>query len=437
MSDAAGTPTENDPQSWQPDWVIELPDAPVVTLADADKDEFIHHLFDFMRQELDYGHSSQTRFLQSDGQPQRVDEWKLNTADGHELPRLWVISQPDIKGQNTSEPGALHLYVAGQSVDADADADIWRQGVAAALAHMGSRLAVDWVAIIAQALPSGLLNGQRLSETTTSAGIEFSILNGGIAEDMSVAMPEVGLMTSQFVHWPIQVRGSTACFTWMNDGDVITMQRLRTVTALLSLWWDRCWVLREGPRKSGVTFADARGKLMGNAWQPVSTDDIRSTAGAPIAVPGWLESAEGVLKTKRLLRDALLMHHEGLALRRDHPSMALVCFTAAIEAVAQVNKKPEKCPECGSTLSSRARFDEAVQSVLSAEQSSYLSDAYGTRGRSGTVHLSRLHGIEVQANSSGRMSLFVTDAPFHFTHGTVAVAQDASRSLLLRELGVD
>src|SRR5712671_5546402 len=102
MSDDAGSPIENDPQSWQPDWVIDLPETPVVTVADGQKDEFIHHLFDFMRQEYDHGYSSQTRYIGSNDQ--RVAEWKLNTADDHELPRLWVIS----------ESGTLRLYVVGQ-----------------------------------------------------------------------------------------------------------------------------------------------------------------------------------------------------------------------------------------------------------------------------------------------------------------------------------
>ena len=251
-----------------------------------------------------------------------------------------------------------------------------------------------------------------------------------------MVMPEVGVMTSQFVHWPIQVQGSTTCFSWADDGDVTTMERLRVVTALLSLWWDRCWILREGPRRSGTTFAGSRGKLMGSSWESVKADDPRSSAGTPIAIPDWLEAAEEAVKKKRLLRDAVQMHYEGLSLRRDHASMALVCFTAAIETVAQVNKKPDKCPECKMTLGSRQRFDEAVKSVLNDEQAAHLTEAYGARGRSGTVHLSRLHGIELQANSLGRASIFVPDEPFDFTYGTVPAAQEASRTLLLQKLGV-
>lgn len=427
----------NDPSQWQPGWVIELSETPVVTLADAAKDEFFHHLFDFMRQEFDYGHSSQTRFVESGGQHQRVDEWKLNTGDDRELPRLWVISESDKADKNTATPGALHLCVAGQADNSEEEADVWRQGVVAALARMGSRQTVDWVAIITQALPSDVLNGQRLSEPATVGGMEFSILDGCIADDISTVMPDVGLMVGQFVHWPIQIEGSVTCFKWMNDGDVTTMQRLRVVTALLSLWWNRCWVLREGPRKRGTTFAGAPGKLMGNAWQPVDSDDLRCSTGVPIAVPDWLGSAESAFnRAGRRLRDAVLMHHEGLALRRDHPSMALVSFVATIETVAQVHKNPERCETCDNVLGSRERFERAVQPVVSPDQAEYLSKAYSMSGRSGTVHQSRLHGIETRANSMGRMSLFVPDEPLHFTYGTVAAAQEASRALLLRELQV-
>jgi len=153
---------ENDPPSWQSDWVIELPEHPVVPLADVDKDEFIHHLFDFMRQEYDYGYSPQTYFYESDGQTVRIDEWRLNTADGRELPRLQVISESD----------ALRLYVAGRTSDSDTDTDIWREGVSAALAGTGSRQMIYWGAIIAQALPNAPYHSQKLGTAVTAAGIE-------------------------------------------------------------------------------------------------------------------------------------------------------------------------------------------------------------------------------------------------------------------------
>ncbi len=129
------------------------------------------------------------------------------------------------------------------------------------------------------------------------------------------------------------------------------------------------------------------------------------------------------------------MHHEGMDLRREHPSLALVAFVAAIEAIAQITKKPEKCDKCGMVLGSASRFRGAIEPALGEEEARLLGDAYGPR-RSRTVHDARLHGSELQFGGWGSMSLFLPDDTFGFTAGTVVPAQKASRSLLLDALGV-
>jgi len=86
-------------------------------------------------------------------------------------------------------------------------------------------------------------------------------------------------------------------------------------------------------------------------------------------------------------------------------------------------------------LSSRARFDEAVRSVLPSDMATWLIDAYPKRSK--TVHQGTLHGVELQLNSFGRMSLFLPDEQSNFSMGVVKAAQEASRLLLLRLLKVE
>ncbi|MFD9441542.1 hypothetical protein ACFWBR_06395 [Streptomyces sp. NPDC060006] len=420
----------SDSVDWTPDWVTKALEEEVVPLADDAKDELIHHLFDFMRVEFDHGHSAQTRYT-PDGV--RFEEWKLNTADGTELPRLRSINLE----------GALAFYVAGNGEVSNEGIEPWRRGISAALSRLGTRKKVPWEAVITQALPHQLMNGQRLESRTRAKNLSFQLLDGCISEDIPVPMTGVGVMVSKFAHWPIQVKGETSCYSWDPEGELLAMQRLRKITALLSLRWDTCWELRQGPVVEGTKWADIRGPLMGDSWRPVRKDNFLAEAGVPIAVPDWLDRAEKLLGEKRMLRDAVLMHHEGLALRRGHPSIALVCFTSVIETVKQINKKPERCTGCeycegcGSVISSRARFEDAMRSVLGDDPAALLGSAYGMQGRSGTVHASRLHGLEAQANNSGPMSVFLPDQPFVFTYGTVGMAQEASRKLLLLTLGID
>jgi hypothetical protein len=193
-------------------------------------------------------------------------------------------------------------------------------------------------------------------------------------------------------------------------------------------------MLREGPRDPQVRFAESTGPLMGISWRAVP-DNSPLSAGKPVTVPDWLGQAEqAVVGNPKLLESALLMHHEGLLLGRDHASLSLVCFVAAIETVAQISRKPERRPECKSVLGSAQRFRDAIRTVLDAEEATALEDAYSKRSK--TVHQGTLYGAEVRMNSFGAMSLFLPDPVLGFTWGTVRIARRASRALIFSKLGV-
>jgi hypothetical protein len=121
------------------------------------------------------------------------------------------------------------------------------------------------------------------------------------------------------------------------------------------------------------------------------------------------------------------MHHEAMLLLKAHPSVALVCFTSTVETLAQMDARLKE-------LGSRKRFDSVVQSVLPPQEASQLTDAY--KRRSKTVHESLLHGTELEMGGMGFISTFVADPTFDFTFRLVLTAKEASRRLLLRELGV-
>lgn len=411
----------NSPEAWIPQWVRQLPQLEVVAIPDTERDEFIHHLFEYMRRTFNHGYSSQTRTDLGFG---RVDEWRLNTSDGRELPRLWVMNRPD----------GLMLALAGQGEQQEDEFAVWRQGVESAIARLGTRIEVKWIAILSQSQPeSYTLNGQRLEVPASVGDLSFTSITDGVSEDARIPMSGIGVSVGQFYHWPIEVRGSTSCYVWLRDGELTALARLRRLSALLSLAWDSPWIVREGPRDPAVSFSGEDSPLQGHSWRPIA-DEILRDSGRPISVPAWISDAERTMTQISRLAHALLMHQEGLILRRDHPSMALVCFTAAVETLAQINKNPEKCPECGMVLSSRKRFEDAVRDVLDEEQAAYLAKAYPQRSR--TVHQGRLHGTEMQINSFGRMSLFAPDEEAIFTAGTVQSAQEVSKRLLLGAFGV-
>ncbi|MFJ6126060.1 hypothetical protein ACIQKE_13320 [Streptomyces griseoviridis] len=353
----------------------------------------------------------------------RVDEWKLNSSDGRERPRLWVVNRVD----------GLMLALAGQGEQRQRDIAEWRTGIEAAIARIGVRGEEQWVAILCQNQPDPyMLNGQRLSDPVTIGGLSFASLTDGIAEDARIPTSGLGISVGKFFHWPIEVRGVTSCYTWQRDGELTTLARLRRISALLSLAWDSPWLVREGPRDPSISFAGMSSALQGHSWRPIT--EVIQESSRPISVPAWIADAERTMSNVPRSANALLMHQEGLTLKRDHSSMALVCFTAAVETLAQINKNSEKCPECSMVLSSRKRFEDAIRGVLDDDQAAYLIKAYPQRSR--TVHQGKLHGTEMQIGSFGRMSLFMSDEEFPFTAGTVQAAQEASRKLLLDTFGV-
>lgn len=410
-------------EGWWPEWVEPLPDNNVVSVQGVGGDELIHRIFEIARVRFDFGYSGNSRVIQVENEDRRIDEWKFNTPDGAELSRLWVLN----------DVSSLRLFVAGVGdVGTDGGIPCWQACVNGAVEAMGKRSDVPWVAIVCESPQRMMVSaGQQLSRAVKFGDLAFAPLTHGVAEQATMNMSPIGLHISEFFHWPITVRGSTACFDWDTDGAPKAMERLRLIVALLTLEWDSYWQLREGPRDPEITFADFRSPLMGNSWQPLSEGSPFS--GAPISIPRWILDAERAAGNAVTLQRALLMHHEGMGLRREHPSMALVAFFAVIEAIAQITKKPTKCPECGSHTSSAERFRVAVSEVLPEQHAEVLHRAYGPK-RSYTVHQARLHGTESQFGGFGLVSLFVNDPGFEFDHSELAIAQKASRLLLRRAL---
>ncbi|XVQ15121.1 hypothetical protein ACQP1W_22100 [Spirillospora sp. CA-255316] len=401
-------------------YLRELPTHGHLELPDDTKDEFQHHLFAFMREEYDHGSSTRTLLWPPAG---RIEEWNLNTADGSDLARLWVINRDS----------ALHLALAAEHEPRDVEVELWERGITAALNRMGNRESVDWLAIIEQKqMPDHGPSSQKLDSATTVNGLSFDLAADGFISDVPVYFPGSGKAMGQYPHWPIKITGSAECFHWEADGQWQTSVRLREIIALLSLAWGGYWTLREGPRDPRFSWANTEGPLTGHSSRELPEESLLALGATPVTVPTWLAHAEATLLKKPRLRHALFAHHDGLAFRSDHSSMALLAFVSAIEATAQVTKKPQRCPECKMTLGSRDRFDTAVRSVLSEDSAALLADAY--KKRSLTAHQARMHGTELRANSWGLMSTFVPDSEFVFTMGTVHAAQEASQKLLLQHL---
>jgi len=130
------------------------------------------------------------------------------------------------------------------------------------------------------------------------------------------------------------------------------------------------------------------------------------------------------------LAAAVTSYHEGVQAALKHPSLALVAYIAAIEAVSSRLLAASRCTECQSSTHIRARFQATIRLVRDDATAAFLGAAY--RPRSKTVHQGILHGGELRrghvAHTWGR------DPIREFEWGTVYQMGRAAHDLLARAL---
>ncbi len=403
---------------WCPDWIDEPMFRPV---PDDQKDEFHQRVFDHMRESYGWGYSSDTRWPPVGGRPLRVTELICNTPIGPHWSRLWIANAT----------GGLVTWVVGTGQHDAHESDRWRAAVDDALAALGDRVAVPWRAYLAQAPPQVPYMRFRLSAPIDLAdGTTFSPGDGLVRTG---CMSSIGnhLMAVDHVSALVRVDGVADCWSWQGDGEMAALRRLRLHAALLSLAWDSPWFVRDGPTDSvDSTWVDAEGPVSGTSYRWIDKLD-HFMAPPPIELPEWLGEVEVPLDPGVVQR-ALVMHHEGLLMTRDHPSLAMIAFVSSIETMAALQGELKRCETRRAQTGSTQRFREAVGSVVSNLEAQELSRFYDVRSR--TAHDGALHGREVIAGGSGPMSLYLPDEFMEFEYQTLRTVQAASRALIWRHM---
>lgn len=413
---------------WRAEWALE-PTVPFVRLGDEQKDEFRRRLLEFMRRQHDCGYSGRTLIYPTvERTSVRVEELILNPPDNRERARFQIVNLD----------GGLWMRIVGRGTPHDADLEAWNDAVQDALTRLGERTLMRWSAVLAQD-PAGSHGCLRLGAVAEVGDLSFEPLDGTLLHDHLTATPGGGVMAVPYSTALIKVRGAVACYAWDEDGNADTVQRLRIVTALISLAWDTCWYLRDGPLSPPeVRWADAPGPVSGYTyrWRTAHEDagPLSISSMTPQLIPERLPNAERKAVSLPWLRRALLMHHEALSLQRQHPSVALVAFISAIETIAANDRDPVRLAQRRHAKRDAERFAVAIAGVVSDEQADHLVDAYTHRSR--TVHSSELHGTELDYGGWGRMSLYLPTTTLQFEAGTVLAAKEASRTLLRRMLGL-
>jgi hypothetical protein len=120
-----------------------------------------------------------------------------------------------------------------------------------------------------------------------------------------------------------------------------------------------------------------------------------------------------------MARNALTAYYEGLLVEDSHPSLALLAFVAAIEAVGK-----ELHPSARPT----ERFQRALRLVATEPEADVLRRAYAARSE--TVHEAAIHGREAARGAPSLPSFFGLDPFSGFELEVVGQLNRLSRNLL-------
>lgn len=221
------------------------------------------------------------------------------------------------------------------------------------------------------------------------------------------------------VTWPVIVEGVNRGFEW-REAQSRAGADLYRLCALLSVAWERCWLLREppAPLEWGRRSVPER--------SPFDIDFLAEGVDGPpptlVEPPGWIEHAWTVSGTDQALGNALFAHYEGLRLNPEHPSFALVAFVSSIEHVGSL------VTQQGSPVGANAKFRAGPQLVRDEDDVKELGRAF--QRRSGTAHAGRLYGGENLFGLERLAATLMADAPSGRGRGRCHQRRQRSRRAL-------
>jgi hypothetical protein len=334
---------------------------------------------------------------------------------------LWVVSRP--KG--------LRAEVWGMGDRPDrAAVERWQQALNCGYERLRNSPVFEWTSVISNYWDGSLGDmHQRLAEDAQVGSLNLACSPEQYYEEIRIPG---SVRSGPFLHltWPIIVRGSSR---GEDDWSIDAPARwaVRTLCIVLSIGWDSCWILLDYPNAgeghSNPQVLRRSSIERGKAGPLAEWNDEHC---ALVKVLPWFDEAMERLAAQPKLMSAALIYYEGILISREHPSVALVCYTAAIEAIAGMHETLPTCPTCHSITGSTSRFRRALQRVLSDEDAKDLSESYSKRSK--TVHAGLLHGKEVAFQSHPqRFHLPENEGTFGFQQRSL---QQACRDLLLQEL---
>lgn len=314
----------------------------------------------------------------------------------------------------------LLLFVAGPADAPPSDFTDWVQVVADADTRLSAGHSTHPYAALIGSAP-GLALGPRLATPAFVGPVSLRPGDDPYVIKRPSSPPMIGAELLS-VSWPIVAEGTAEGYD--AQGAMLAASRdIYLACLVLGVAWGVAHELRHGaqpipPGILGVPVSPAHAQP-----DPIRPTDYPTDERT---IPDWADEAFGLLASRPEMQAIFGAFREGQLLQMDHPSMALLAYSACLDGIGRL-----MFPGLGN----HARFTRALESVVPpAELAGLLSGVDLFELRNDTTHEGILHGREATMghfNSPG----FLTDDPaWRFSFMTMYILASAARELLRRLL---
>lgn len=383
----------------QGEWSTEPFDRPIDVDLGHEGPEWEHHLRVALREIVAYRSMSVRRQQLAVPWGRPVEGIEYAVEDSALQTRLWV-TLPEYR-----------LLIVGKGAKDNRQIAPWAQAANEANTRMANQHTdFRWTAIIGPT-PDGV-GADGLAEAAMVGPLRLRPGGVRLVEYAPSQLPSF-FSRNVFWSWPAIVEGTARSYSWRAASQVATRDLVRLCT-LLSVAWRRAWRIRQAPIEGDGSSLVIPEYTPFEQHTPTH-DDIQHTEAL---VPEWATGAWEVARGG-MARNALTAYYEGLLVEDSHPSLALLAFVAAIEAVGK---------ELHPTARPTERFQRALRLVAFEPEADVLRRAYAARSE--TVHEAAIHGSELARGAPSLPSFFGLDPFSRFELEVVGQLNRLSRNLL-------
>ena len=231
--------------------------------------------------------------------------------------------------------------------------------------------------------------------------------------------------------YPLVIKGVDEGYDWFQLQYSIA-EKVNILSSLLSVGWGSTWTLLSSPnRGDNIHLPDGEAMFGPEQLGRTIRQEVEIVS---MELPDWIETAYRYVGDNIEAKNALAMYNQGILVEYEHPTLALLAYTASLETIGVLLAKGEGATKKEiQRLRKKERFTKAVTfAVTDEELVKKVVGMYKTRGDS--AHEAVLFGDESgYGTSNSSPSIFqMNSANWLFRHMPLADVKSVNRKALVK-----